>query len=89
MRDLIRFFNDDYSWLSESISLTTGALYDPNKYDLVPKKEWFDKEVERKDRELAALEKSKEEWLRYYENKKAQTEKDKMNLLSRKAIQTG
>ncbi len=48
---------------------STEKVYDPQKYDLVPKKEYIDVKIKEIEEEIATMERNKENQIRYYDNR--------------------
>jgi hypothetical protein len=63
-------FSMEYPWLS---TLTFGSVYDPERYDLVPKKTYIDEMIKRLDSNIA-----------YHEKKVGELRKEKDELVRQK-----
>lgn len=62
---------------------TLGALYDPERYELVERKDFADKRVKEKDKEIAELERNRESTAKYYEMRIAKLKEEREKLLTK------
>lgn len=75
-------------WMNEvglsPVSITYGNLYDPEKFDLIPKKEFIDMEIRRVEQELESIDRAIDSAMKYYESRKQRLVEEKEKLLKQK-----
>lgn len=61
-------------------TLSLGALYDPERYELTPRKDFIERRLKEKEEEIAMLERNRESTLKYYGLRiaKAKEEREKL-----------
>ena len=84
--DLPAFWGTDLDGWSTT---TTATWYDSNKYDLVPKPGYLDKEIKVLENEMAVLERNQKSTNEYYENRKRALLEEKEKLTRQKALKSG
>ena len=61
-------------------SWTIGNVYDPERFDLVPKKGYYDEQIKKVEQDIETLERNQQSAISYYENQKRilQEKKEKL-----------
>ncbi len=91
--DLMNSVMDDMGmpdfWNPVGSSTYNGRWVDTDKYDVVPKKQWYVEQVKRIEEELFTLERRRDATLEYYENQKKSLLEKKERLEREKGKQEG
>jgi hypothetical protein len=83
MRTFIDKMIDDF-YGAAPISINYGDVYNPSTHELVPKKEFIDAEIKRKEEALEANDRAKESSLKYYESVRQRLLEEKEKLVALK-----
>jgi hypothetical protein len=72
--DLVRQFTDDFNeilrpWTTTSYTVN-GQFFDLEKYDVVLKPNYIDREIRRVEQDIETLERQQQSTTKYYENRK-------------------
>jgi hypothetical protein len=77
-RELSNIWNDDFAWLTDFFPTRTysysGRWVDPEKYDVIPKKEYLEKQIKEKEDEIARCD-------QLYEERRKRLVEEKENLI--------
>lgn len=87
--DVLRAW-DDIPWAAPTWHTSfTGNVYDPEKYDLVPKKDYIDKEIKRVEEDIATLERNKKMAIDSYDTRIESLRTEKERLQGQKRLKGG
>ena len=82
--DIMNFAMDDFAhYFSEPITTNynyKGRWVDEEKFDIVPKRSWYDSQIKGIEEDIATLDRQQESTLKYYENQKKVLQEKKEKL---------